>query len=97
VVFLLFSASFLSAQTYFGNQCLYSTVGTLAMGSGVQHDIRFTMPDNNSVSIISIPGNVSAASTAVLQFGIQSDDGTASHFPSGTWLCESAPTKPGTA
>ncbi|HJT25299.1 MAG TPA: hypothetical protein VJ873_12035, partial [bacterium] len=79
------------AQTYLGNQAFYTGPGTLSMTASTSAEgIRFTMPTSNSVSLISIPGNVAAGTTAILQFGIQSDGAT--HFPSGTWLCESAPT-----
>src|SRR5665213_994352 len=89
-VFLFAPLSPLFAQVYFGNQSMYSGLGTLAMsGTTYQESIRFTMPSNNAVSLISIPGNITGVCPNI-QFGIQADNG--SGFPSNTYLCASAVT-----
>src|SRR5258708_3210328 len=82
------SSSF--ALTYFSNHFLFNTTGTVAMSASTSAEaMRFTLPSSKSVSIIAIPGKLSAAGQAIMQFGIQSD---AAGQPSGTWICQSAPT-----
>src|SRR5258708_25424489 len=57
-------------------------------GSVSQEAIAFTMPSNNSVSLLSVPGNVTGTCPN-MQFGIEASSGG---FPSGTFLCSSAVT-----
>ena len=89
--FLSLGLAAAQAQTLFGNQSVYGSVQAIPLSAGnLKYDIRFTMPSpSRNFSTIQLAGSVTGTSPDYI-INVQTDDGTANHFASGTQVAAGA-------